>query len=123
MPPSLVGRYVAPFLGGDGAGHLLALAGALTGDDFADVTLGAIRQRTLVVRGTRDRWCTRAVAGEYVEALPRGHYEHVDEVGHLVPEEDPETLARLILAFLRTAEPEDAPAERFGGAARTLGDS
>jgi pimeloyl-ACP methyl ester carboxylesterase len=104
MPWRLFGRYLAPYLGADGANHLLALAGALREEDFADVDLKRIRQRTLVVRGTRDRWCSRAVAEGYADEIPRGMYQHVDEVGHLVPEEDAGTLSRLILAFVRTRE-------------------
>jgi pimeloyl-ACP methyl ester carboxylesterase len=104
MPWQLVGRYLAPYLGSDGANHLLALAGALREDDFADIDLKRVRQRTLVVRGTRDRWCTRPVAEEFADGIPQGIYQPVDEVGHLVPEEDAATLARLILAFVRTRE-------------------
>lgn len=104
MPWKLVGRYLAPYLGADGANHLLALAGALREEEFADIDLQRVRQRVLVVRGTRDRWCTRAVAEEYGDGIPRGMYQHVDEVGHLVPEEGAPTLAKLILAFARTRE-------------------
>lgn len=104
MSWKLLGRYVAPYLGSDGANHLLALAGALREEEFADIDLKRIRQRTLVVRGTRDRWCPRALAEQYVDEIPRAIYQHVDEVGHLVPEEDAATLARLILAFVRTRE-------------------
>jgi pimeloyl-ACP methyl ester carboxylesterase len=111
MPDELIGRYLAPFLGSDGANHLLTLAGALTPDDFEDLALERIYQRTLVVRGTRDRWCTRAIAEEYSERLPHGHYKPVEEVGHLVPEEDPQSLSRLILALARTSELDAAPAE------------
>ncbi|MBC7894007.1 MAG: alpha/beta hydrolase [Cytophagaceae bacterium] len=104
MPWQLLGRYLAPYLGADGANHLLALAGALKEDEFADVELRRLRQRTLIVRGTRDRWCTRGIAEAYADQIPRAIYQHVDEVGHLVPEEDASTLARLILAFVRTRE-------------------
>jgi pimeloyl-ACP methyl ester carboxylesterase len=123
MPPALVGRYLAPYLGADGASHLLALAGAISEADFEDLDLTKVRQRVLVVRGTRDRWCTRSVAGQFADEIPRAHYEHVDEVGHLVPEEDPESLARLVLAFLRTTDGESAEQERSGAGARILGAS
>ena len=108
MPGKLMGRYLAPYLGADGANHLLALAGALREEEFAELDLKRIRHRTLVVRGTRDRWCTRAIAESYAEEMPRAIYQHVDEVGHLVPEEDASTLARLILAFVRTREDDSA---------------
>ncbi len=111
MPDALIGRYLAPYLGSDGANHLLALAAALAQDDFEDLELKRVAQRTLVVRGTRDRWCTRPIAEDYADRLSRGRYQHVDEVGHLVPEEDPQSLARLILAFARTSEGDNDSSE------------
>jgi pimeloyl-ACP methyl ester carboxylesterase len=123
MPPALVGRYLAPYLGSEGAGHLLALAGAINEADVEDIDLKRVRQRTLVLRGTRDRWCTRTVAESYADEIPKGHYEHVDEVGHLVPDEDPESLARLVLAFAQTAESDPIEDERSEEATRTLGGS
>lgn len=111
MPDALMGRYLASYIGADGANHLLALAAALTQQDFEDLELGRLTQRTLVVRGTRDRWCTRPIAEDYADRIPHGHYQHVDEVGHLVPEEDPQSLSRLILALARTSEVDDAPVE------------
>lgn len=104
MPWQLVGRYAVPFLGTEGTSHLLALAGALREEEFADLDLRRITQRTLVTRGTRDRWCTRGVAEAYAGGVSRGIYQPVEEVGHLVPEEDPATLARLIQAFVRTRD-------------------
>ncbi len=108
MPDALVGRYLAPYLGPEGASHLLVLAGALTSDDMADIELRRITQRVLILRGTRDRWCTRTVAEEYEAALLKGHYQHIDGVGHLVPEETSSDLARLISAFVQTAEMEES---------------
>lgn len=105
MPEPLIGRLIAPYVGSDGASQLLALASAISEDDVESIALDQVTQRTLVVRGTRDRRCSRATAESYSEQLPHGHYEHVDEVGHLVSEEDPATLARLIIAFVRTQEP------------------
>lgn len=111
MPWKLVGRYIAPYLGGDGSNHLLALAGALREDEFEDLDLTKVRQRTLVARGTRDRWCSRPIAESYANAIPRGMYRSVDEVGHLVPEEDPVSLSRLVTALVRT--PEEPPDGRL----------
>jgi pimeloyl-ACP methyl ester carboxylesterase len=126
MPDALLGRYLAPYLGADGANHLLALAAALTQEDFEDLDLAGVTQRTLVVRGTRDRWCTRPIAEDYADRMPHGHYQHVDEVGHLVPEEDPQSLSRLILAFARTSDshvrPLEATEERSTVVVRNFGE-
>lgn len=104
MPWKLLGRYMAPYLGSDGANHLLTLASSLREEEFADVDLTRVKQRTVVIRGTRDRWCTRTIAEQYAAAIPRALYRHVDEVGHLVPEEDPSALAQLIVALVRTPD-------------------
>lgn len=120
MPPVLIGRYLAPYLGRDGANHLLALAGALEDDDLDDLALEEIRQETLVVRGTRDRWCTKATAEAYEEGLPSARYEHVEEVGRLVPEEAPAELAALLSGFVATGLPRERSAivaRSFGGRA------
>lgn len=103
MPAALLGRYLAPFLGREGANHLVALAGALEEEELEDLDLAAIRQPTLVLRGTRDRWCTRVNAEAYVEQLGDARYEHLDEVGRLAPDESPEEVAALILDFVRSA--------------------
>lgn len=104
MPWQLVGRYAVPFLGREGTNHLLALAGSLREEEVGDIDLTRLRQRTLVTRGTRDRWCTRPVAEGYASAIPRSIYQPVDGVGHLVPEEDAAALSQLILAFVRTRD-------------------
>ncbi len=126
MSDALVGRYLAPYLGSDGANHLLALASSITQEDFEDIDLKRVTQRTLVVRGTRDRWCTRALAEEYAAEVAVGHYQHVDEVGHLVPEEDPQSLARIVLAFARTPDAGEngleASEERSVAVLRNLGE-
>jgi pimeloyl-ACP methyl ester carboxylesterase len=122
MPAILVGRYLAPYLGREGANHLLALAAALEEEELEDLELEAVPHPSLIVRGTRDRWCARGVAADYADRLPAGRYEHVDEVGHLVPEEAPEELVALILDFTRDAPDRNHPAERFGARVRSLGE-
>ena len=121
MPSVLVGRYLAPYLGRDGANHLLALAGALEDDEIDDLVLEEVRAPTLVVRGTRDRWCTRNVAEEFVDALPSARYEHVDEVGRLVPEEAPDELVELICSFLVEPPVPSTGAKRSSKVARSFG--
>lgn len=124
MSAALIGRYLAPYLGREGANHLLALAAALEEGELEDLDLEAVRQETLVIRGTRDRWCSRAVAEDYAERLASGHYEHVDEVGRLVAEEAPETLADLVLSFVRRTRlhVEGGERERSGDTARNVGE-
>lgn len=121
MPSVLVGRYLAPYLGRDGANHLLALAGSLEEDQVDDLVLEEVRTPTLVVRGTRDRWCTKGVAEGFVESLPNARYEHVDEVGRLVPEEAPEELVALICGFQAEESTPASGVERSSRGARSFG--
>ncbi|MEO6446979.1 MAG: alpha/beta hydrolase [Gemmatimonadaceae bacterium] len=122
MSSALIGRYLAPYLGREGANHMLALAGALQQDDLEDLELSRVGQDTLVIRGTRDRWCTRGIAEDYAERLPRGRYEHVDEVGRLVPEEAPEALVAMLLRFVGQGGNISLPTERSDILARNFGE-
>jgi len=87
-------------------------------EELEELSPPGIRQETLVVRGTRDRWCTKAIAENLADQLPSGRYETVDEVGHLVPEEAPEVLAELVWRFVHGGS---AARERSPDAARNFG--
>ena len=98
MPPVLIGRYLAPFVGREGASHLLALAGAVREEDADDLAVDTVAAPATLLRGTRDRWCTKVVAEAYAELLPSARYEPVDAVGRLLPEEAPEVVAHRLAA-------------------------
>jgi pimeloyl-ACP methyl ester carboxylesterase len=98
LPPRLVGRFVAPYLGRDGVNHLLALARALDHEELADLAPGKIYSPTVLVRGSEDRWCTKAYAESLASRLPDARLETVRATGRLVAEEDPNALIRLIEA-------------------------
>lgn len=104
MPAALIGRYLAPYLGREGANHLLALAGALEAGDAEDLEPQDVRHETLVVRGTLDAWCTREWAEHFVAQLPTGRLEQLEGVNRLVPEDAPAELTALLTAFLRSPE-------------------
>jgi pimeloyl-ACP methyl ester carboxylesterase len=96
MPPKLVGRYLAPYVGADGVSHLLSLARSLQNDDVEEIELAQVRVPVMVVWGEADRWADVSVADRLVAALPVAQLERVPDVGRLVPEEAPERLADLI---------------------------
>ena len=100
MPPVLVGRYLAPYVGKEGLSHLLLLARSLRADDMEDVDLSAIRAPTLVVWGDADRWEDERMADKLVNAIKSGRLVRLPGVGRLVPEEAPEQLAELIVDFV-----------------------
>lgn len=97
MPDRLVGRYLAPFVGREGVGHLLDLARSLRVEEMEELELGSIVAPTLVVWGEDDPWLDRNVPGRLVHAIPGVRLVRLPRVGRLVPEERPEELTALIL--------------------------
>jgi pimeloyl-ACP methyl ester carboxylesterase len=96
MPPKLVARYAAPFVGADGVRHLQALANAVKDDDAEDLDLSRISARTLVLRGDQDPWCSHADALRLATAIPEAELRTVAGVGRLIPEDAPADLAALV---------------------------
>ena len=96
MPPRLVARYLAPYVGADGVSHLLSLARSVQPDDVEAIDLAGIHMPTMVVWGEADRWADPSVAERMVATLPVAQLERLPDVGRLVPEEAPERLAELI---------------------------
>lgn len=97
MPQQLIARYVAPFAGSDGVAHLLILARALTSDDLYRLDLSSIRVPTSIVWGDEERFLDSGLPERLQAAIPGATLTRIANVGRLVPEEDPEGLARLIL--------------------------
>jgi len=99
MPPRLVARYLAPFVGRDGVDHLLALARAIRAEDLDEIDLAEIRAPTLVVWGELDAWLDRRTAPKLSLALPSASLRTLPDVGRLVPEEAPDVLADMLTEF------------------------
>ncbi len=100
MPPTLLGRYLAPFVGQEGVTHLLALARSVRDTDLEDLDLGQVRAHTLVVRGEKDAWVDATVAERLATGIPECRTVTLPEVGRLVPEEAPDDLAELVVSFV-----------------------
>jgi pimeloyl-ACP methyl ester carboxylesterase len=96
MPPKLVARYAAPFVSADGVRHLQTLVNAVSDDEIAELDLGRIAARTLVLRGEHDAWCAPADATRLASAIPGAELRAVPTCGRLIPEEAPEALAALL---------------------------
>jgi pimeloyl-ACP methyl ester carboxylesterase len=119
MPPFLIGRYVAPFVGQEGVTHLLALARAVREIDLDDLDLTQVRAHTLIVRGERDEWVSAGVSQRLGSEVPEGRVVTMPGVARLIPEEAPDELADLITSFVsphvgRTAEEISATLEESG---------
>jgi pimeloyl-ACP methyl ester carboxylesterase len=111
MPPRLVARYLAPFIGADGVNHLLALARAIRSEEMEEIDLGDVRAPALVVWGEHDEWLDRKTASRLKLALPFGEIRTLPNVGRLVPEEMPHALAEMVNEFAANGRAEvEAPA-------------
>lgn len=100
MPPALIGRYLAPFVGQEGVTHLLALARAVRALDLEGLDPGQVRAHTLIVRGEKDVWVDPAVAQNLSSQIAGSRVVTLPGVGRLVPEEAPDELADLIATFV-----------------------
>jgi pimeloyl-ACP methyl ester carboxylesterase len=104
MPPKLVARYLAPYVGGDGVTHLLTLASMLRAEDLDELDLRSLRLPTLIVWGEEDRWLNARLADQLTMAIPGSRLARLPGVGRLVPEEAPEVLVELLLEFVGARE-------------------
>jgi pimeloyl-ACP methyl ester carboxylesterase len=100
MPPTLVGRYLAPFIGQEGVTHLLALARAVRAIDLEDLDLAQVRAHTLIIRGEKDAWVDAAVAQKLAGEIPECRVITLPDAARLIPEESPEELAEIVTAFI-----------------------
>jgi pimeloyl-ACP methyl ester carboxylesterase len=100
MPPMLIGRYLAPFVGQEGVTHLLALARAVRPIDLEDLDLTQVRAHTLIVRGEKDGWVDASVAQKLATEIADCRIVTLPEVARLVPEEAPDELASLVTSFI-----------------------
>ena len=100
MPPMLIGRYLAPFIGQEGVTHLLALARAVRPTDLEDLDTAQVRAHTLIVRGEKDVWVDGAVSGKLAAAIPDCRIVSFPESARLIPEETPDELASLVASFI-----------------------
>jgi pimeloyl-ACP methyl ester carboxylesterase len=87
---------------GDGAGYVNA-ARAMAAINGAPLNgrLEAIEQPVKVLSGERDRFCPRRAAEIMLEHLPDGRFEELPGVGHLVTDEAPAEVSRVLGEWLR----------------------
>jgi pimeloyl-ACP methyl ester carboxylesterase len=104
MPMRLSARYLAPYVGGDGAAQLMTLAQSLADDDTSGLDLSAIATPTLVLRGTLDHWCDFATIERFAAQLGQARSLEIRAAGRLVPEEAPRALCVEMLRFFRSVE-------------------
>lgn len=99
MPQRLVARYLAPYVGKDGVSHLLVLGRSIRANDLEDLDLDRITAPTLIVWGDRDGWSEPSVPDRLATAIPHSRLVRIDTAARLVPEDEPDRLAELIVDF------------------------
>lgn len=112
MSDRLVARYLAPYVGSDGVGHLLQLAGSIELMDDEGPAIREVRTKTLVVRGELDRWTTPAIVESFPLRLPRTTttIETMPGVGRLIAEDAPDRLTSLVREWIENeTEPSALP--------------
>lgn len=100
MPPRLIARYLAPFVGREGVAHLYALARAQRRFELEEIPLDEILAPTLVVRSQFDEWLDDTLAERIAATMPNARLIRVPDSARLLPEEQPEATARLIHQFV-----------------------
>jgi pimeloyl-ACP methyl ester carboxylesterase len=100
MPMRLVARYLAPFVGKEGANHLLTLASSIRAE-LDEEDYAAIQAPTLIIWGDEDKWVDGKLADRLANAIPEARLVRLAGVARLVPEENPEHLSELLLDFIK----------------------
>ena len=100
MPPLLIGRYVAPFVGREGVAHLMQLVRAVNDRSLDGVAWETIGVPTLVLRGDTDGWVSPAVSATIASQLTRGEHRRVSGAARLIPEDAPSEFAELLIGWL-----------------------
>lgn len=101
MPPRLVARYLAPYVGRDGVNHLLVLARSIREADIEELNLRAVRAPTLILWGDEDKWLDARLPDRLSNALPGSRIVRLPGVARLLPEEIPARVADEIIGLIR----------------------
>lgn len=106
MSERLVARYLAPYVGSEGVGHLLQLASALELSEDEQPRAGDVRAPALIIRGERDAWTTDETIASVSAQLPGIATETrgMRDVGHLAAEDAPDELTALLRAWIEGRE-------------------
>lgn len=100
MPPALVGRYAAPFVGRDGVRHLMQIERAINDRALADVSWEDTAAQALVVRGDADSWVKPDVAAALASRLRHAEHRRLAGTARLIPEDSPVAFAELLREWL-----------------------
>jgi pimeloyl-ACP methyl ester carboxylesterase len=102
LDPELETALIAPWLGpaGQSAFYRQIAQGDQRDTDEIEPLYGQINVPTLVVWGEADRWIPVAQGRELARRIPGARLEVLRGSGHLVQEDEPDELARLLAEHL-----------------------
>jgi pimeloyl-ACP methyl ester carboxylesterase len=98
--------YLSQWRGEEGKLAFLRKEEGLRERDTAELEprLGEVDVPVLVVWGEEDAWLNPSQADRLGEAIPNSRVKKIPRVGHFVPEDAPQELARELAAFLSESE-------------------
>lgn len=113
MTEQLIARYGAPFVGSDGVSHLLMLARAMELENPDQLNLAAVSSSALIVTGESDQWSESGGVQRLVSRLRSAEpaVRSLPGVGHLIAEDAPGLLARLMLEWLAAVPRIETPSQ------------
>jgi 2-hydroxymuconate-semialdehyde hydrolase len=100
----MIEAYVRPFLGAEGRLAYLRAARALRTGELS-TRMDAVERLdipALIVWGAEDVFQPLDYGARLANAMPRAHFEVIEQAGHFLPEDEPERLARTIGNFIRS---------------------
>jgi pimeloyl-ACP methyl ester carboxylesterase len=100
MPPALLGRYAAPFVGREGVRHLMQIQRAINDQAMTGVVWEKIGAPIRVLRGDSDSWVGPQVAATLASRLPRAEHRRMAGVARLVPEDAPAAFVELLREWI-----------------------
>ncbi len=124
MSDRLVARYLAPWVGGEGVGQLLQMAGAIELPDDDRPWLREVKAPVAIVHGALDRWTTAEVVKRLVPMLPAAQpvVHTIATAGRLVAEDAPDELLAFALRWLPPRTPAPLPLEHVGARSDAVAD-
>jgi pimeloyl-ACP methyl ester carboxylesterase len=102
ITPELIVAYERPFRGVDGRLAYLRAARALQTEELAArmAEVQRLNIPTLIVWGAEDVFQPVRYGARLAATMPQARFKKIEHAGHFLPEDEPETLARLMADFV-----------------------
>ena len=103
LTPELMDLFRTPFRSEPGRKAFLHFAKCLDNHNLTEIEedLRRLELPVLIVRGERDAYLSGAIAHKLHEEIPNSRLALLDDCGHFLQEDNPQSVARTILDFLQ----------------------